>query len=146
MDEFRLEDFALSPDQVDALHAAYKAKHPPRAESSRAPSKPRRVDGPFLRGPVPMAWLYCAGRAGFRALRVALTLAYLGGMRHGRRHLKGDPDEIPLNLAAEARAWGVPKSSFARGLDALVRAGLVQRYSRAGRPSLVRIHVEKETA
>ena len=144
MGEFRLEDFALTPEQVEVIHA-YQAKHRPARSAPPSPS-PFRVTGRFLYGPVSMEWLWEAKQAGLRALWAGLELWVLHGMRRRRRTLKGNPKEIPLNISAIARQLGTDRQSVSQGLQALIRAGLVVVRRRSGGRSVVVLQRTREVS
>jgi hypothetical protein len=93
-----------------------------------APSRPthgRRsnVRHPFLKGPIRVDWLVAAAGLGHRALRVALAVQYLRGLR------KTDTFKMS-NITA--RVWGVDSATKSRGLRKLAAAGLIAVKSHRG--------------
>ena len=87
-------------------------------------SKPNRIAGEFLKGPIPLAWLSRASRLrGKAALAVGLALWFEAGRRRGR--------EVVLTTAICER-FGVNRKAKYRALFALEKANLivVKRVSR----------------
>lgn len=82
----------------------------------------------FLRGPIPWWWLKAAMALPGRALAVGLACWLQAGLRGSRA-------DLPVNLS---RA-GIPRTSAARGLAALERAGLVRVHRHRGRKPLITI-------
>jgi hypothetical protein len=90
------------------------------------PSRPPRhwPQEPFLKGPIPWAWLARAGRLRGKALAVGLVLWRRAGVARKRtvRLYQARPEGLGLN-----------EHSARRGLRALERAGLVEVRRRPGR-------------
>jgi hypothetical protein len=111
------------PIDVDALRGtqadlAALAKRPPRRP-------PRHRQGePFLKGPIPWAWLERAFPLPGKALPVALTLWREAGCRRDRT--------VSICLSGSLPP-GVNRQSASRGLRQLERAGLVSIRRRLGR-------------
>ena len=87
----------------------------PSASSPQRP--PRRVQGAFLRGPVPWHWLVAAGRLHGKAVHIGLFLWFKAGCTASMT--------VSLSLAAVARELGCDRSTASRALGGLVQAGLV---------------------
>jgi len=84
------------------------------------PSKKRhRSDQPFLRGPIPLAWLARAHDAGGSALAAGLMLWFLRGV-------SGKTGPVKVGAAVRHRL-GLSRDQTRRGLAALEAAGLVAR-------------------
>lgn len=95
----------------------------PRGEETGRPAddtktRPRRVRGEFLKGPVPLAWLSAASKLpGKSPLAVGLALWFEAGRRRSVT--------VTLTSAVLAR-FGVDRKGKYRGLASLERAGLVE--------------------
>jgi len=139
---FRAEDYRWAQEQVDAVlnHQAKLGRQ--RSTGSNDRRRLPRVVGPYLQGPIPMAWLYAAARSQPRnpdgPLLVGIVLWRLYGMRL-KRAQQSDAAELPFNVSRVAREWGVSRQALMRSLNALACAGLVRRSGRHGRPSLLRL-------
>jgi hypothetical protein len=81
------------------------------------------VSNPFLKGPIRVAWLVAAAALGHKALRVALAVQYLRGLR------KSDTFKVS-NITA--RVWGIDSATKSRGLRKLATAGLITVKSHRG--------------
>jgi hypothetical protein len=87
--------------------------------------KKRRVaDQPFLRGPIPLAWLARAHEAGGSALAVGLALWFVRGVSGKAGPVKVD--------SSTRRRFGLSRDQTGYGLRALEAAG-VARYVKKGR-------------
>ena len=109
-----LEAFrAQSPDELPPVPspARTKKKRPPATE-------------PFLRGPVPLAWLARAQAAGVSALAVGLALWFVRGVSGKRAPVKVD--------SSVRRRFELSRDQTGYGLRALEAAGLA-RYVKKGR-------------
>ena len=97
---------------------AFRAPNPVSPEPHiRTRSRERQTE-PFLRGPVPMAWLFLAAAAGRAALATGAALWFKQGLRRG--------ETVPIKVNASVRrAMGLSKDQARRGIHALARAGLV---------------------
>jgi hypothetical protein len=111
-------DRPLDPDQF-RLPESMTA---PITPSTRPPR--HRPKEPFLKGPIPWAWLDLASRLPGKALALGLVLWQSAGF-HGRR-------TVHICLA-NSRALGLNKHSARRGIRALERASLVEVRHRPGR-------------
>ena len=81
----------------------------------------RRQTQPFLLGPVPMPWLYRAGRLRGHALHIGILLWHEAGMRRNRT--------VKLSIT-KAREFGIHRDTAIRAVRDLERAGLVSiRYN-----------------
>ncbi len=107
------------------LHAAVR-----RHGRGYASSRPRRVQGRFLKGPVCWTWLSAAARLPGRALHVAVALRLLTGMKKTRR--------IALSVSWLAEL-GLSRHAAYRGLTALEGRGLVSVDRHRGRKPLVTV-------
>ena len=87
----------------------------------------------FLRGPIPMNWLYAASRAAGRGsgFGVAIALWYLSGLNRQARTVKLSSSVL--------RAMGIERDAARRGLTALQKAGLVRVVWRTGSLPIVTI-------
>lgn len=95
---------------------------------SRRP--PRHAAGePFLKGPIPWAWLREAARLPGKALAVALMVWRLAGMHKS--------DSVAFSLTSLEGELGVTRDSARRGLEALEVAGLVSVHRHPGRKPVV---------
>jgi hypothetical protein len=96
----------------------------------------RRVDGLFLRGPIPMGWLHNASKLGASALWVGCVLWHLSGVKKSTTFLVSN-----LHL----HRWGVDRFAKSRALKALSGAGLIalERHGKRS-PKVTIIPVEQE--
>lgn len=87
----------------------------------------------FLRGPIPMVWLFAASlAAGHGAgFQVAITLWYLSGLNKQAKTIK-------LSYSV-LRSMGVKRHAVYRGLKALEKAGLVTVERHQGQSPMVTI-------
>jgi hypothetical protein len=114
------------PDPFDPetlCAAALPPVTPPTAKSSR----PRNGE-PFLKGPIPWAWIQSAASLPGRALAVGLTVWFEAGCKK--------KNTVSITLARLQR-MGMSADTARRGLRALAAAGLVMIESKPGRGSLV---------
>jgi hypothetical protein len=95
----------------------------------------RRVEGLFLRGPIPMQWLDGASKLGVSALWVGCVLWHLAGLKRSGTFLVSN-----LHM----HRWGVNRYVKSRALIALERAHLITIKSRGKRSPKVTILVEKD--
>jgi hypothetical protein len=84
---------------------------------SQPPKKPQRLKGAFLRGPIPMAWLYRAGSLPGKALAVGLLLWQEAGCRGSKT--------VRFRIS-KARAFACHHDTAKRGWQALEAAGLIR--------------------
>lgn len=90
-------------------------------EGSQAPT-PKRA--PFLRGPIPWAWLQAAARSP-RVLKVGLALWHYRSLRKST--------SFRVGLGDLAALWGMSSQTASRGLKGLEELGLVQVVRPSGR-------------
>ena len=106
---------------------AFRARTPSELPPAPAPGrmKKRRVAAqPFLRGPIPLAWMARAQKAGGSALAVGLALWFVRGV-------SGEPGPVKVT-ASVRRRFGLSRDQTGYGLRALEAAGLVA-YVKKGR-------------
>ena len=103
--------------------------------SRRKRTMVRRVDGLFLRGPIPMGWLHDASKLGVSALWVGCILWHLSGVKKSATFLVSN-----LHL----HRWGVDRFAKSRALKALAYADLVNIEGRGKRSPKVTIVVPAE--
>ena len=84
----------------------------------------RAITEPFLRGPIPLAWLARAHRAGGSAMAVGLSLWFVRGVSGKRGPVKVD--------SSTRRRFELTRDQTGYGLRALEAAGLVG-YVKKGR-------------
>lgn len=85
----------------------------------------KRLEGkPFLKGPIPLAWLQDAATLPGKALHVGISLWFLSGVTRSR--------SVQFNQNRQER-YGVKRDAARRGLLALERAGLVSVARSRGR-------------
>lgn len=102
-----------------------------RAASDWSPEVPRnpqrtarKKTEPFLKGPIPIAWLAKAAEMGGSSLAVGICLWFQHGVRGGAGPIKV--------TKAVRRRLGVSPDRLQRGLKGLERAGLI-RFDQRGR-------------
>jgi hypothetical protein len=102
---------------------AFRARSPDELPPPPAPGRPKkkRAHGtePFLRGPIPLAWLARAHAAGGSALAVGLALWFVRGVSGRRAPVKVD--------SSVRRRFELSRDQTGYGLRALEAAGLVAR-------------------
>jgi len=102
---------------------AFRARSPDELPPPPAPGrlKKKRAHGtePFLRGPIPLAWLARAHAAGGSALAVGLALWFVRGVSGRRAPVKVD--------SSVRRRFELSRDQTGYGLRALEAAGLVAR-------------------
>lgn len=116
-------------EDLESFRARTADELPPPPPPNR-PKKRRVADQPFLRGPIPLAWLARAHAAGGSALAVGLALWFVRGVsgRHGpvkvgssvRRRLSLTPDQTGYGLRALEAAGLVRYVLKGRGRCAVV--------------------------
>lgn len=89
----------------------------PMPESGTFKSKKKRVEGEFLRGPIPLRWLTSAAGLRGRALNVGLAIWFEAGRQRST--------EVILTSAICER-FGVARGAKYSGLDSLEEAGLIR--------------------
>ena len=110
--DFDLGGFALTDAEVAALGEVAGRRLPSRGKG-----------WPFLRGPVPLAWLDRAARLTGKALAVGLALWFKHGLTGSRT----------VSLCQEHVGFGVNEQAARRAVKALEAAGLVSAVRRPGR-------------
>jgi hypothetical protein len=112
-----MDDFFDNPDRL-RLQSSQQVKHSPSNEKRAAQfPQTRRVNGEFVKGPLPLNWLSSACKlSGKSPLTVALAILFEVGRRKS--------NEIVLTTAICQR-FGVKRKSKYRGLSALEAAGLI---------------------
>jgi hypothetical protein len=104
---------------IDLARFATKASRAKSVAKSEAKAPAPRINGPFLRGPLPVKWLEVAGRGGgSAAILVGLALWRISGVRHNAR-------AFPVSNV-ELRIWGIDKHKKRRGIEQLEHLGLIR--------------------
>lgn len=107
---------------------AFRARSPSELPPAPAPGRPKKKlaghRAPFLRGPIPLAWLARAHEAGGSALAVGLALWFVRGVSKKAGPVKVD--------SSTRRRFGLSRDQTRHGLRALEAAGLI-RYVVRGR-------------
>jgi hypothetical protein len=132
--EFNIDAFRLTAERLHLIESAQRDK--PTVRPRR-----ERVRGPYLRGPVPMAWLLraCRSQRGNSEIYIGLLLWHRYGMQRSRRNFRGDREAIRINLSKLAIDNRIPRRFLQRGLTGLERRGLVTVERRPGQVLMVRI-------
>ncbi len=107
---------------------AFRAQTPAELPAPPSPGRMKRrrvVAEPFLRGPIPLAWLARAHKAGGSALAVGLALWFVRGVNKGR----AGPVKVD---SSTRRRFGLSRDQTGYGLRALEAAGLAG-YVKKGR-------------
>jgi hypothetical protein len=114
-------------DSIDRVAAPIPggALRSPRAHPERLRSKHGRLAEPFLRGPIPLRWLFKASALRGSALAVGVLVWFRSGLERRRVGLT-----VPRQLREAA---GISRFSLARGLRALATADLVEVEHSPGR-------------
>ena len=86
---------------------------------------------PFLRGPIPLAWLHVAASLPGKALHIGVELWFLVGVK------RSSTVRVSLSRLQVCRA--VSRYAASRGLRSLERAGLVSVERHAGRKPVVTV-------
>jgi hypothetical protein len=100
------------------------------AASRRKARIVRKTGGLFLRGPIPMPWLYEAAKLGISPLWVGCVLWHLAGLKKSHTFLVSN-----LHL----HRWGIERRAKSRALKALSDAGLITIAGRGKRSPRVTI-------
>ena len=108
---------------LESFRARTPAELPPPPAPGRQKIR-RGATEPFLRGPIPLAWLARAHRAGGSALAVGLSLWFVRGVSGKRGPVKVD--------SSTRRRFELTRDQTGYGLRALEAAGLVG-YVKKGR-------------
>ena len=110
-------------DDLEAFRARHNHELPPAVAPGQG-KKRRPSSEPFLRGPIPLAWLARAHRAGGSALGVGLALWFVRGVSGSRGPVKAS--------RSMRRRFELSADQMRYGLRALEAAGLVV-YVKRGR-------------
>ena len=92
----------------------------PVAQTGKGQSKTaaRQLE-PFLRGPIPLAWLQRAANSRSSSpLKVGLVLYHLAGLKKSQQGI--------VITVKRCEPWGLQRKAVKCGLDELEKAGLVQ--------------------
>lgn len=106
---------------------AFWARNPSELPPAPSPGRMKKrsvATQPFLRGPIPLAWLARAHKAGGSALAVGLALWFVRGVSKKPGPVKVD--------SSTRRRFGLSRDQTGYGLRALEAAGLA-RYVKKGR-------------
>ena len=90
----------------------------------------QRRQGKFLKGPIPLDWLQCAGQLSGKALHVGIVLWFLSGVQ------KSLEVKFSYSLATE---FGLKRHSAYRALKALEQRGLIKIWRGIGKSPIVRL-------
>lgn len=133
MQDFDIEAFRLRPLDVVPIAPTGTRKGPSTFQRGNDPSKTVAIQlKPFLRGPIPLAWLQrAAATRSSSSLKVGLVLYYLAGMRKSQQGI--------VVTVKRCEPWGLQRKAVKFGLDELERAGLVQVDRSIGRAPRVDI-------
>jgi DNA-binding transcriptional ArsR family regulator len=102
---------------LEAFRAQSPDELPPVPSPARTKKKRAHATEPFLRGPVPVAWLARAHAAGGSALAVGLALWFVRGVSGER---------APVKVGSSVRRrFELSRDQTGYGLRALEAAGLV---------------------
>jgi len=83
----------------------------------------RGATAPFIKGPIPLAWMMAAAMLPGKSLHVGLVLWYLAGLKKTKTFALGSRD---------LKRFGVDRKAKGRCLKAMENAGLISVVSRAG--------------
>lgn len=83
-----------------------------------------RKGQPFVKGPIPLAWLTRAAALPGKALAVGIAIWHRVGLKRTRM--------VRLSLSSVEKLFGVQRDAARRGLAALEKAGLVSVQRRPG--------------
>lgn len=109
---------------LEAFRARSSSELPPAPSPHRTKAKQPGTRPPFLRGPIPLAWLARAHEAGGSALAVGLALWFVRGVSKKSGPVKVD--------SSTRRRFGLSRDQTGYGLRALEAAGLAG-YVKKGR-------------
>lgn len=117
---------------LEAFRARSPSELPPPPSPGRSKKRPAGRRPPFLRGPIPLAWLARAHEAGGSALAVGLSLWFVRGVSGKRGPVKMD--------SSVRRRFNLSRDQTGYGLRALEAAGLVGYVKKGrGRCAVVKI-------
>jgi hypothetical protein len=109
--------------------ARFRVRSRPVAASNSKAPRPRHGE-PFLKGPIPLAWLEAASRLPGKSLHAGLALWFSAGVMRS--------SSVPLSNVASQR-FGLDRNAKYRALIWLERAGLVKVERKLGRAPVVAI-------
>lgn len=109
---------------LESFRARTPSELPPVPAPGRQKKRQVATRPPFLRGPIPLAWLARAHTAGGSALAVGLALWFVRGVSGKRGPVKVD--------SSVRRRFGLSRDQTGYGLRALEAAGLTG-YVKKGR-------------
>ena len=92
------------------------------------PNSQKKINGKFLKGPIPLEWLKQAAPLSGKAMQIALCIWFLIGVK------RDNTVKLSYKLLKE---FGVSRSSSYRGLEALENAGLIAIERHPGRSPIV---------
>jgi hypothetical protein len=119
MTEIDLNAFRLTSEGQRMIEIAQRGK-----PASRPRSQPR-LEGTFLKGPIPMAWLKRAWQSGKAGLVMGILLWYLEGLQRSRRNFRGDRKVLQVNVSKLAIEHRLLRQFLSRGVAGLERSGLI---------------------
>jgi len=90
----------------------------------------KRKKGKFLKGPVPLDWLQCAGHLPGKALHVGIALQFLFGVHQS--------SEVKFSYSL-AETFGVKRHAAYRALKALEQTGLIKTERKNGKSPRVQL-------
>lgn len=118
----------MSKLPLDGLRAA---RIPPQEIRENRPMPPSaRISAPFVRGPIPLAWILRAGSLQGKALMVGMALWYRAGCTKS---------DVVTPSHALWRKFDVSRQSAYRAIKALDNAGLIQVERRNGKNPIITI-------
>jgi DNA-binding transcriptional ArsR family regulator len=93
-------------------------------------SQNKKIDGKFIKGPIPLSWIKTAAKLPGKALEISMVLWFLKSVN------KRNTVRLSGKMIKE---FGVSRPTYYRGLKALEDAGLVSIKRRVGRSPVVKI-------
>ena len=108
----------------------FRIETPPPPTAQKLPLSSVKLTQPFLKGPIPLAWLAQAGTLPGRALHVATVIWYRSGVEKSRTV------SVPSKTLEE---FGVDRYAKKRALIALENAGLISVEHHHGRNPMATI-------
>ena len=106
-----------------SLKDSFKGTLPLRPPKTRKVSNLRDVTVPFIKGPIPLAWMMAAAMLPGKSLHVGQVLWYLAGLKKTKTFALGNRD---------LKRFGVDRKAKGRCLKVMESAGLISVVSRAG--------------
>jgi len=107
----------------DSFKDNFKGTPPSRPPGSPRVSNLRDASPPFIKGPIPLAWMKAVAMLPGKSLHVGLALWYLAGVKKTKTVTLG-------NRLLES--FGVDRKTKSRCLKSMERAGLISVARRAG--------------